>query len=235
MANATAARRVRRSVSHLAMVASASVMIFSASAAQAQEGVFFKDLLGNMGLIDKPRDEIEYRDRPPLVVPPQVKLRQPVDGAAVAARNPAWPNDPDVEARRLAAAEANKPAPVGSDRNDTKHGARLSVDEIRAGRRVDRNPAPVMPRPVYGDNSREEYWVNPDELRRMSRPQPDSVLAYGEEPQRRFLSDPPTGLRTPARSAPLPNAPRGGPLVTDNDTGQREFATTGRYRQPSND
>lgn len=224
------ARRVSRSVA-----LATGVLLLATSAVQAQEGVFFKDLLGNLGLIDKQGEQIEYRDRAPLVVPPQVKLRQPVSRDAVAARNPTWPNDPDVEARRQAAADSRRPAPVGSDNNDTKHGARLSVDEIRAGRRVGGGAVPATPRPVYGDNSREEFWVHPDELRRMARPDPESVLAYGEEPQRRYLSDPPSGLRTPARSAPLPNAPRGGVFVPDSDTGQREFATTGRYRPPSND
>lgn len=197
--------------------------------------MFFKDLLGTLGIIDKERDPIEYRDRPPLVVPPQATLRAPVDAEAIARRNAAWPNDPDVEARRLKEAEARRPTPVGSDTNDTKHGARLSIDEIRAGRRVSRNAQPEAPRPVYGDNSREEFWVNPDELRRTAKPEAESLLAYGQEPERRFLSDPPTGLRRPASTAPLPRARTGGVFRPDNETGQQEFATSGRYRPDSGD
>jgi hypothetical protein len=237
MANSRTRRTVRHlTIRHLAIVASAAVMIFNTSAVQAQEGAFFKDLLGNMGIISKPSEDIEYRDRAPLVVPPQVKLRQPVDAQAVNSRNPAWPNDPDVEARRQAAANARKPAGVGSDNNDTKHGARLSIDEIRAGRRVGGGGEfPATPRPVYGDGGREEVWVNPNELRRMARPPAESVLAYGEEPTRRYLSDPPVGLRKPAANAPLPVASQRNTLPADNDTGQREFATTGRYKPPSSD
>src|SRR6476659_1757670 len=105
------------------------------SPAQAQEGILFKNLLGDFGIIDKDREAIDYRERPPLVVPPKMELRQPVDPSAVALRNPAWPNDPDVAAKRKAAEDSRKPVANRSD-NAVSQGGRLTPEEIRAGRKV---------------------------------------------------------------------------------------------------
>ncbi len=52
----------------------ALVMGLAATGAQAQseEGVFMKDLLGSIGIIEKEKDPIRYRERAPLVIPPRL-------------------------------------------------------------------------------------------------------------------------------------------------------------------
>lgn len=166
--------------------------------AMAQEGAFMKDILGTIGIIPKDRDPINYRERAPLVVPPKLDLRTPPAAGGAEARNPQWPRDPDVlEARRRQAAARVPTTETERRRFNEDSGGRLSVDEIRAGRRAG---AGVPTEPVYrhGDSSRAESWVNPETLR--AKPKDTPVVA-GVEPDRQTLTEPPTGYRKPAPGA----------------------------------
>jgi len=164
-----------------------------ATVASAQEGMFFKDLLGSVGIIPKERPPIDYRERAPLVLPPKMELPNPADPRAVAA-SPQWPNDPDAGAARRAAAEANIPLHQTEkrrlDRNPT-----LSINEIREGRR----PGAEIPNtPVVrrGDNARDALLVSPDELRATASGK-EASLSSMEEPERGSLTEPPPGFRKP--------------------------------------
>lgn len=227
------ARSGRRGIGFAAGIA-AIALTGIAVPAQAQEGTFLRGILGTIGLIPEERDPIEYRDRPALVVPPAPQLPRPVDPEAIAERNPAWPRDPDVEARRLAAEEARRPVPISNDSNDTKHGARLSIQEIRAGRRIGGGGSGVSEPQLLGDNYTGSFLPPPDVRSNSPRPGEQAAITYGQEPERRFLSDPPTGLRRPASTAPIPGPTRGGTFRPDNETGQTDFATTGRYTPTPN-
>lgn len=227
-------RRETMMKSHLTSLSRAAFLAaltsLAPAAASAQEGVFFKDLLGSLGIIDGEKDPIVYRERPPLVLPPGQRaatLPAPLPQDAAPSRNPAWPNDPDVVAAREAAIRARQPVPLRSDRLDPTQGARLSVDEIRAGRRVGGGAVQGPARANYA--GREDTWVHPDELRKLDRniPKPsDSVIAYGQEPERRYLSDPPAGLRRPASNAPIPRT-SSQPVVDQNMVDEGAFARRG--------
>jgi hypothetical protein len=188
---------------------------FAASPARAQ-ATTIDSLMTIMGLkSSESGPEIEYRERAPLVVPPKIQLRPPEEPAAK--RNAAWPNDPDVQRRKAREAEARIPK-TEQDSYKLNQNSRLSIDEIRAGRREGAN-VNTTPRQVYGDNSREEHWLNPNQLRALDRKtEPDKVVAAGVEPDRRYLTDPPSGYRKPSANAPLA-APRGAITVkqTDNE------------------
>ncbi|MDJ1157881.1 hypothetical protein QNA08_06500 [Chelatococcus sp. SYSU_G07232] len=183
--------------------ASLAIALLAATGAQAQEGVFMKDLLGNLGFVDKEGERIDYRERAPLVVPPKLgQLPPPQDERAVAARNAAWPKDPDVLARQREEEEARKPVPVKSER-DPRQGGRLSPQELQAGRRVGTNSAPG-PRNCYGDQCRGDHWVHPDVLKTTGVKKEETAnIAYGQEPTRERLVEPPKGYRLPAANAPL--------------------------------
>lgn len=164
-----------------------------ASGAAAQEGAFMKDILGTIGIIEKDRDRIDYRERAPLVVPPKLDLRSPAAAGGAEARNPQWPRDPDVVEARRREADARVPITAMERRRTLEDsGGRLSVDEIRAGRRPGTG---ITTEPVYrhGDSSREESWVAPDKLR---KPQ-EKALVAGVDPDRQTLTQPPTGFRKP--------------------------------------
>ena len=95
-----------------AMIGAAALAVAFAGAARAQA---FDDrpstleplwnILGSSASDEKP--DIDFRERPKLVVPKNRDLPPPQPGAANRAAN--WPQDPEVKRRR--AAEANARAP----------------------------------------------------------------------------------------------------------------------------
>lgn len=172
----------------------AAAPVFALPAA-AQEGMFFKDMLGTMGVIPKSKDPIAYRDRAPLVVPPKPVLRTPGTRTS-AAGNPAWPNDPDVAARRRADEEASQPVTWSEKRRmSDERNLRLTPAEIQAGR-VATHSAPV-PGSHRGDSARDVLYLSPDQLRAGAKvEESDSGPDQG---RRRALTDPPSGMRKTAQ------------------------------------
>jgi len=185
----------------------AAVLAVSAGDAQAQEGVFMRDLLGTLGVIPEAKPRIEYRERPTLVVPPKSALPAPVS-ASVEERNPAWPKDPDVVEQRGREARARLPA--GTDERSrmlTESNATLSVEELRKGRRPGAG-IPTTPDLRPNENHRDAYWIPPDVLRaqhQQTNTDRNEPLVAGVEPKRKTLTDPPTGLRAPSDKAAIRN------------------------------
>jgi hypothetical protein len=68
---------------------------------------FVHGLLRGLGLRNGQEAGIEYKERPPLVVPPNRNLPPPVAAGSLTANNPAWPADPD-EKRRAADRKAKR-------------------------------------------------------------------------------------------------------------------------------
>jgi hypothetical protein len=129
---------------------------------------------------------IEYRERPPLVVPPNLQ-QLPPPGSGPGARNANWPQDFDAQRHRRAVARES--------------GSREAYDEF-GGRTAPRNAAGV---PVAAQNNPatcddrdalarlcnpNQFWST---LRDRSQSQPQ--IAVGQEPPRRALTDPPAGFR----------------------------------------
>lgn len=194
---ATLPRAARR-----AFLAFAMAGAFVTPAAAQMETI--QGVLSIIGLTPPEREAIEYRERPPLVVPREMKLRQPESEKAAAERNAAWPNDPDVARRAREAEEARRPFISLGGRNMAGTD-RLTPDEIAAGR-APRSREPVAPRETYGDNSRDEFWVRPDILQAEGRARTEPVTPIGVEPPRRALTDPPVGLRRPTNAADVRRA-----------------------------
>lgn len=168
-----------------------------ATGAQAQEGVMIKDFLASIGVIDQEKDAIEYRERAPLVLPPRMDLREPAEGGSVQARNPQWPNDPDVAARKRQAAEDRLPVTDTDARRMNSKNARLTVEEMRAGRRAG---AEVPTAPVA--RPRDNAWIHPDILRAQDRQGP-SAEPTRDASTRRALTDPPSAYRQSATGQPI--------------------------------
>lgn len=207
------AHRIR--VTHLLL---AGGLLLAAQPALAQEGILFKNLVeGVIG--GRPGDDIEYRQRPPLVVPPGSALPRPQEPAS--ARNAAWPNDPDVAARRAEAQGAR--APAGSNPN-WRNNPLLSQEELRRGRTTRNAGRPE----VAEDHNNYNNQIAPirigRELAARTNQAAADQLVYGEEPPRRLLSEPPVGYRRPAGTAPV-GPGKGGPVEDKQAVGQREFLT----------
>jgi hypothetical protein len=206
------AHRIR--VTHLLL---AGGLVLAAQPALAQEGTLFKNLMeGVIG--GRPGDDIEYRQRPPLVVPPNSTLPRPQ--APASTRNAAWPNDPDVAARRAEAEASRVPVFNPNWRNNPV----LSQDELRRGRTTRDAGRPV----IAEDHNNYNNQIAPIRVGRelASRQNLTALdqLTYGSEPPRRTLAEPPVGYRRPVGSAPL-GPGQGGPVEDRQAVGQREFLT----------
>ena len=206
------AQRIR--VTHLLL---AGGLVLAAQPAFAQEGMLFKNLLEGTFGGKSGGDDIDYRERAPLVVPPSSALPRPQDPAS--ARNAAWPNDPDVQRRKD---EANRPAFVLTEK--ARNNPILSQEELRRGRtaRAEQAPTIVEEHSNY-NNQIQPIRVGKDLASRRNQVAEDT-LTYGSEPQRRLLTEPPTGYRRPAGTAAL-GPGRGGPVEDKQAVGQREFVT----------
>lgn len=206
------AQRIR--VTHLLL---AGGLVLAAQPAFAQEGMLFKNLIeGTFGGRGAGGD-IEYRTRPPLVVPPNSTLPRPQDPAS--ARSAAWPNDPDVQRRKD---EANRPAYVLTEK--ARNNPVLSQEELRRGRISRGEVAPT----IVEEHSNYNNQIQPirigKDLAARRNQAAEETLAYGSEPPRRLLSEPPTGYRRPAATAAF-GPGRGGPVEDKQAVGQREFVT----------
>jgi hypothetical protein len=167
--------------------AGALALLIVATGASAEEGEAVKSILGAIGIIPKEKAPITYNERAPLVLPPKMDLPAPASGGAEA-RNGNWPKDPDVAARRKAAAEARTPY-TSSELYKHSEGKPLSIEEMRAGR----NPNNILTSP-QGPVGRQTdiARMSPDELRAFSKDEKPELQGNGID--RRYLSDPPGDL-----------------------------------------
>jgi len=166
---------------------------------------FIKGLLRGLGLRNGQEAGIEYKERPPLVVPPSRNLPPPVTAGSLAANNPAWPVDPDEKkraAQRKARAE-RKPY------DSYKAGDPLKPSELAAGR----TDQPAMKTSEGPDHSPEMtpsqlgytggLWSSIIGLGKTFTGEKDIETAkFAREPARNSLTDPPIGYRTPSASQP---------------------------------
>ena len=162
----------------------------------------FGRLMKGIGLHSADEDaSINYRERAPLVIPPNSNLPPPEKTNAVP--NPAWPKDPDVTRRKLIEKQEK-------------------TRNIEAERMREENPLPPDqlapgPRPRGTVNNDIEYSgrlgriMSPSELgykggmfNTMFNGGDDSDKAakFTGEPPRADLTDPPAGYQTPAPSQP---------------------------------
>jgi hypothetical protein len=168
-----------------------AVLAFSAPA-RAQDA----SLLSLMGFGGEEKDEIKYLERPPLVVPKDNVLPAPVDRTADAA---AWPKDPDelraIKRRRDRAKspEEKNPTQVNLEfirAQQAKREKKIQAGEVREG----------------GLTCTLFTCVEPDRPRQGAQDDPAAQVLANGEPARRYLTDPPAGLRAPAPApAPAPN------------------------------
>jgi hypothetical protein len=197
------------------------ILIGLASPAAAQEGVLFKNLFEGGSLFGGSKEEIEYRERAPLVVPPNMRLPAPQERAAQ--RNAAWPTDPDVAARRSANANALLPATEREKYKEQRNPV-LSQEELRRGR--DPNQRVTAPYRPVGDNAYEQL-IEPirvgRELAAKKNAKDEVADLNSSEPSRKYLSDPPSGLRRPVAGVARVRETEA-PIRNNDPTNQKEFA-----------
>ena len=168
-----------------------------------------KIIKGILGINDK--DSIDYRERPPLVVPPNITKLPPPETAALV-NSPAWPKDPEIAERkkRRDLAKTQKRRSVEED-NRALTPAELNVVGPKAG--AGRVANPTGPQDAEADGRRV---LRPDELgykggllgslfKDNTKPE---VATFEREPTRSDLTQPPAGYRTPSPSYPYGISPK---------------------------
>jgi hypothetical protein len=208
-----------RLVSSLAVAALVAGIAMTPAA--AQEGVFMKDILGTLGIIDQERDPIDYRARAPLVVPPASKLPEPKVGVDQRVAN--WPKDADAVRREAARAERLLPATQREKYNSHKP---LTQEEIQRGRIAGR---PATAPAAHSSGARSgaspyELMLEPiregREMAARRNVQEEALIRDGVEPPRRYLTEPPAGLRRPTQTV---RPDRAAPAPVESRFGQLEF------------
>ncbi|MFT4097067.1 MAG: hypothetical protein QM651_08070 [Rhodoblastus sp.] len=178
-----------------AMILSGVLAVSTAARAFDDRPSTFDPVLNVIGLgkdsEDKP--DIDFRERPKLVVPKGSDLPPPVAGSRNRAAN--WPVDPDVRRRREAEAAARAPRDLNAQ---FKANPNLSAEELKQGRTATRSNSPeVCPTRRNGmpDCGVEEPASKIKQV--FSLGSKDDDLKPGAEPSRDYLTEPPSGYRAP--------------------------------------
>jgi hypothetical protein len=217
-----------------ALLATALTVAGSAAFAQQGGGPSFEanvvgGLLSGLGLVETARPPIDYRERAPLVLPRGNALPPPQESAA--ARNPNWPNDPDVARARAAGLAANTPIQrdeFGRTMTNAELRARQggwfgggSVDTTR-----DRSQAQISGPATVDEMRVAPIWSQVGSLFGGSA-RDNQVVPFPGEPTRRRLVEPPPGYRTASPDAPY------GPVGRRPDDPQAPNARSSSGQDPA--
>ncbi|RYB06455.1 hypothetical protein [Lichenibacterium ramalinae] len=194
--------RRRGSFAAAGLIGLCTLAVSPARAADDGYANVFSSVLGSVGIIrtDAP-PPIEYRERPPLVLPKDAALPKPVSGGI--RHSAAWPQDPDVLKRRKEADEARAPHTMGAVHSDK--GEIVSAQELARGRAAESEP--VRPNDCGNDGQGHNCTVlSPEVLKaegdhyRAANPEKRDTLVAGQEPSRDFLTQPPKGYLKPVKA-----------------------------------
>jgi hypothetical protein len=168
--------------------------------AQAEEGnqtlrQIFGLVTGDTG--QKDTDGIDYRERPPLVLPPKIDLPPPQ--ASVEKPHPAWPTDPDLGRVKKLKAEARAPARQVNEATANPH---ISQAELERGRIAVSDPTSPQQNACDYSTAPECLYTPWSILKKVGNDagkEDKDVLRPGEEPPREYLTEPPPGFRKPTQ------------------------------------
>ena len=163
-----------------------------ASSAQAQS---FDDRPSTIGPIigmftggDDTKADIDFRERPALVVPKTHDLPPPRPSAGRAAN---WPQDQEVTRRRNEAARAHEPTQIEYNKNPA-----LSKAELMRGRSDD-EPVAVSICETYTNGTPDCAPTAMEKIKRVFTlgDSNKDIVVVGKEPDRGYLTEPPRGYR----------------------------------------
>jgi hypothetical protein len=148
---------------------------------------------------------IDYRERSPLVIPPNLDLPPP-EGVAAAEGTPSWPRDPD---QRKRGSSGPRPA-IDSERAQARH---LRPDEMRRGTVTgarDNRPVVTQSENQQGRPLLPSEYGETRSLFNFFGTKKAEVETFKGEPARARMTEPPTGYRTPVPTQPY-QAPKDAP------------------------
>jgi hypothetical protein len=198
----------------------AALLLCATAPAAAQEPTGFQKLFGALGLIQLPPEEdIDYRERAPLVVPPSQALIAPRNPEDVRNGNPDWPVDHDVRRKKRDAAAEKETDEEFYGANGSLAGNPVGPSKLNRGRisreEAARRPGAQTAGQEFADGKERlgpeglgfKGWGNKKE----------TTVVFTGEPERRLLTDPPPGLRTPSANAPYGVVTKGPPPKAVSD------------------
>lgn len=159
-----------------------------------------RGLMTGIGGKNMDNQGIDYRERSPLVVPPKIDLPPPeTTNSEVKATN--WPKDPDLQARKAAAANRRSGRP-----EEVLEAARPLTPAEMAPKRVKSGSAAIDTDrpgdPSYNPNatlSPKQLGVDGSIFKKMFGGSDSAETApFKGEPTRDSLTQPPTGYQTPS-------------------------------------
>jgi hypothetical protein len=165
------------------------------------EEKIIEGVIRGLGGTNMDNNDIDYRERSPLVVPPKLDLPAPQSAAKQAKTPPNWPKDPD-EARRKAMIAARK-----KENKDPLEQARiLNPDELNRGRTSPSQSGPVTPDSVVPGGepgatailSPSQMGFDSQKIFGMFKGNTTEITQFKQEPPRESLTQPPAGYQTPS-------------------------------------
>ena len=206
----------------------AATLVFPAPARAADDDLpidrkIMRNIMEGLGLKRDGEEMINYRERSPLVIPPNRELPPPERSDAAITSNPAWPKDPDVERRKAQALMENN-RNVSDEREREQNP--LRPDQLTPGGRAKKKQARTddgYQAPASGFGSQ----LLPSELgfkgfgSFFSGKKQESAKFTGEPP-RDLLTDPPPGYQTPSPDQPYGLGKAAAPKATDYYTTHSE-------------
>jgi hypothetical protein len=203
--------KVFRDCAASVLVFGAAAILVSAPVRAAEDDLswdekMMRGIMDGLGLKRDGEATINYRERAPLVIPSSRDLAPPEQND-VAASNPAWPKDPDIE-RRKAQAKLEKNRNISDEREREQNP--LRPDQMTPGS----GGRPVKPQ-VTTDNGYQppaagvSSQLSPSELGTkgtlydaMFGKKKEEEARFTGEPARGSLTDPPVGYQTPSPAQP---------------------------------
>jgi hypothetical protein len=171
-----------------------------------------RQLLKDLGL-RREGESIDYRERAPLVVPPNRNVLPPPANEEAVTNNPAWPKDPDVKERKAAIAKKKQPIRGAAETMDAE-GRPLSRSELDRGRVAGAGGGPpqnpddsaraMRPSELGGKSLFGDFWSS---MTSSFSDKPE-VGTFTGEPARENLTAPPTGYQTPSPNQPYGLSPK---------------------------
>ena len=195
----------------VALVTSAAIVpqAYAADDDEEEDTIETKFIKGLLGINDK--DRIDYRERPPLVVPPDTAALPAPETSAVN-NTPAWPKDPEV-VERAKRQKANRNQRRKTFEEEARALTPAELDAPGRAARGSSRPNPTGPQDSEGADNRA---LRPDELGAKGsllgnlfkdNTKPEQAT-FTQEPARVDLTQPPPGYQTPSPSQVYGIAPR---------------------------
>ncbi|MEX0753209.1 MAG: hypothetical protein WD073_09835 [Xanthobacteraceae bacterium] len=156
-------------------------------------------ILGMVGLGGSEGATITYRERSPLVVPPDLKLPPPETHSIV--QNPEWPVDPEVKQSKAAAAARKNDHRASVD--PAKPISRSALEQSGTG------TLPTGDRSGPAKTKEDDFFTMLYKGGLWGSQKNEDVETFTGEPPRDALTEPPPGYLTPSPVAPYGTTKRG--------------------------